>query len=482
MANLVGKTLDHYNLLKQVGKGGMATVYLAKDTRNSREVALKVLSPSISEEKRFVRRFRREAGLVVRLKHPHIVPVLDYGETDGVVYLVMPYVKGRTLADVIRRGGLSPEHILQWTDQVAGALDYAHRQGIIHRDIKPSNVLISDSGQAMLMDFGLAKLADRSSTLTGSMLMGTPAYISPEQGRGQELDQRSDQYAFGIMLFQILTGQLPFESDNPMATVLRHLQEPVPSLRAINPRVPQTVENIVRKSLSKQPDNRFSSVSELNSLFQAAMRGKSIPEIDLPTEMLEQGPVEPAEPAPIARSTRPRWLIPAVLGSLLVIAIIVITTMLGGGEPEPQLPTMTSETIIEPAEGIILPSPTPQPTSAPPVTSADCPGVSLLWLPPQGNQAVWLLDNLTADTLVLQDLSGLQWPTANGDLQAIYLGDEVVWNPDGEGGGSWLDDARRTIAPQTSLQLRLEFTWEAGPGGYAFDLLFDSGCQLSGAW
>jgi len=484
MAGLVGKALDHYRILEQVGKGGMATVYRAQDSRSGHDVAVKVLSPTISEEKRFVRRFRREAGLVVRLKHPHIVPVLDYGETDGLVYLVMPYVKGRTLADLIRRNRLTLEDILRWTNQVANALEYAHSQNIIHRDIKPSNVLISDAGEALLMDFGLAKLADRSSTLTGSMLMGTPAYISPEQGRGQELDQRSDQYAYGIMLFQILTGKLPFESDNPMATVLMHLQEPVPSLRGINPRIPQTVENVVLKSLAKDPENRFSSVSELNQLFQAALRGQAIPDIALPTESLPRPSFPSAsEVSSKPSGGRPRWLLPAGAAALLIAAVVVITSLLGGGRSDASMPpTDTAETSLAPAEGIILPSPTPQPTPVPPVTSADCPGVSLLWLTPQGNQAVWLLDNQTSESLFIQDLVVSQWPTANGYLQAVYLGEEQVWAGESDAGGSWLEDAPRSVPPQTSLQLVLEFPWSAGPTGYAFDLLFDTGCRLSGAW
>jgi len=491
MAGLTGKTLDHYRLIEQVGQGGMATVYRAQDIRTLNEIALKVLSPTISGDKRFVRRFRREAGLVVRLKHPNIVPVLDYGEANGMVYLVMPYIQGSTLSDHIRTKQLSAENVLRWTDEIAQALDFAHQQGIIHRDIKPSNVIISKSGQALLTDFGLARMADQSSTLTGSMLMGTPAFISPEQGRGQELDHRSDQYAFGILLFQILTGQLPFDGDNPMATVLKHLQDPVPRLRSINARIPQTVENIVLKSLAKNPENRFESVAELNRLFQAAMRGKPIPDIDLPTETLPGGAVraslESPAPTALASSSRPRWFAPALI-AVFLIAVLSIATALSGREnpnsPTPIPATFAAEAspVIDEPAAISLPSPTPQPTAVLPIQSADCPGISLIWLPPQGNQAQWLLDNLSGESLSLQDLEELRWPTANGDLQRILLGDTIIWGREEQSEGAWLENTPRSLPPQTSLTLTLEFTWEAGQTGYAMNIIFNTGCRLGGSW
>ena len=489
MAGLTDKTLDHYHLIEQVGQGGMATVYRAQDMRTLNEVALKVLSPTISGDKRFVRRFRREAGLVVRLKHPNIVPVLDYGEANGMVYLVMPYIQGSTLSEHIRTKQLSADNVLRWTDEIAQALVFAHQQGIIHRDIKPSNVIISKSGQALLTDFGLARMADQGSTLTGSMLMGTPAYISPEQGRGQELDHRSDQYAFGIMLFQILTGQLPFDGDNPMATVLKHLQDPVPHLRSINARIPQTVENIVLKSLAKNPEDRFESVAELNEFFQAALRGKPIPDIDFPTEALSGEAVRARleNPAPTASSRRPRWFVPALLAVFLIAVISIAAALSGRENPDPPIQisaTSAAEAspVIEEPAAINLPSPTPQPTAVQPIQSADCPGISLIWLPPQGNQAQWLLDNLSGESLYLQDLEELRWPTANGELQRILLGDTIIWGREEQSEGAWLENTTRSLPPQTSLTLTLEFTWEAGQTGYAMDIIFDTGCQLGGSW
>ncbi len=213
MPGLVGTTLDSYRLVDQIGQGGMSTVYRAVDTRTQQEVAVKALSPTISSDKRFVRRFRREAGLLFRLRHPNIVPVTDYGEAKGVVYLVMPLVLGDTLHDRLTQQKLSVPDLSRWIGQVSDALQFAHDQGVIHRDIKPANVMISRTGNALLTDFGLARLVEGSHSLTGSMLMGTPAYVSPEQGRGQMLDARSDQYALGVILYQIAAGRLPFEGD-----------------------------------------------------------------------------------------------------------------------------------------------------------------------------------------------------------------------------------------------------------------------------
>jgi len=187
MSSLIGRQLDHYEILAMVGRGGMATVYQAVDVRSGEEVALKVLAPGIGSDRRFIRRFRREASLVSKLRHPNIVPVLAYGESDGFVFTVMPYVAGETLYARMKGGRLSREECSRWIGQICEALTYAHEQGIIHRDIKPSNVIIDEAGIARLTDFGLARLVAGHSSLTGSMLMGTPAYVSPEQGRGEDL-------------------------------------------------------------------------------------------------------------------------------------------------------------------------------------------------------------------------------------------------------------------------------------------------------
>ena len=288
MSSLAGKDLGRYHLLSQVGRGGMASVYKAYDPQADRLVALKVLSSELAGESRFSRRFRREAELVSQLSHPNIVPVWDYGESDGHAYLVMPFIRVGTLADRLRRSRLSLEECTRLLEQLSAALDFAHSHGVVHRDIKPSNILLDQEGNALLTDFGLAQIQDASISLTGSAMLGTPSYISPEQARGDEVDGRSDQYSLGIILFELATGDLPFDAETPMAVVIKHIQEPVPSPRAINPRVPETIEHVILKATAKDPKYRFESVGEMNKAFKAALAyaidpaSNPAPRIELP--------------------------------------------------------------------------------------------------------------------------------------------------------------------------------------------------------
>ena len=253
MAGLVGITLDHYELVEEIGRGGMATVCRAIDSRDRSEVAVKILSPTISGDNRFVRRFKRESSLLAGLTHPNIIPVVDYGESKGMVYMVLPFVKGVTLQSRIEKGRTKKRERERWIVQVADALRYAHEHGIIHRDVKPSNVMIDKAGNALLTDFGLAREVEGSNTLTGSMLLGTPAYMAPEQGRGAKTDARSDQYSFGVILYQLITGRLPFEADSPMGTVLKHIQEPVPRpsrfVRNMSPALERVIQQHPRELL-----------------------------------------------------------------------------------------------------------------------------------------------------------------------------------------------------------------------------------------
>jgi serine/threonine protein kinase len=224
---LAGKTIAFYSILEKIGQGGMSSVFRAVDVRDRRPVAVKVLSPYIAHEPRFKARFEREIRLLTRLQHPNIMPILDFGEVYGLAYIVMPYIGSGTLGDRLLKGPLDPTDGSRIVQQLASALASAHAAGVIHRDVKPSNVLLDAAGNALLSDFSFAHQTDASQNLTGSALIGTPAYMSPEQCRGEPIDARSDQYALAVVLYQMTTGRLPFEGDTPMATALKHVNEPL---------------------------------------------------------------------------------------------------------------------------------------------------------------------------------------------------------------------------------------------------------------
>jgi len=277
MTELIGRTLGNYTILDAVGQGGMATVYRAQDIRDRRVVAIKVLSPYIAADPKFRGRFDREVELLRRLEHPHIVPILAFGQADGYHYIVMPYLSGGTLHDRLRMGPLLPLEGGRIVDQISSALDFAHQQGIVHRDVKPSNILLDDNGQAMLTDFGFAHVPWESASLTGSLLIGTPAYMSPEQCRGEDVSPTSDQYSFGVVLYQLCTGRLPYEADTPMGVVIKQASQPLPAPRLANPNLPVAVEDVLIRVLSKTPAGRFESVSALNQAFQGALKASLDP-------------------------------------------------------------------------------------------------------------------------------------------------------------------------------------------------------------
>lgn len=249
----------------------MATVYRALDRRTNQDVAIKFISPAFAENEQFIRRFRREVKVVAQLDHPSIVPVLDYGEQDGYAYQVMPFLNVGSLSDRLDKGPISLEAGGRLLDQVATALAYAHQHGVIHRDVKPSNILLDPEGNALLADFGMARRVEASESLTGSAVIGTPAYMAPEQVQGGPVDARCDQYALGVILFQLATGSLPYSAETPMGYLLKHVNEPFPAASKRNPQVPQMIENVILKATAKDPGERFESVSEMNRILQASL-------------------------------------------------------------------------------------------------------------------------------------------------------------------------------------------------------------------
>ena len=268
--------IGRYEIIGKLGEGGMATVLLAKDSFMDREVAIKLLPRLFLHDPTFKERFQREAKLLAQLEHSAIVPVYDFGYHEEQPYMVNRYMRGGSLLDRIsQHGALSLQDSLAIVSRVSSALSAAHKKGIVHRDLKPANILFDDSGQAFIADFGIAKLAQATSTLTGNTLVGTPAYMSPEQFSGEhQIDGRSDQYSLAIVLFEMLSGELPFKGDTTAKLMKNHLMDAPPSIRTLRADRPESVEPVIDKALQKDPANRFETIDAFQEALAAAVNGE----------------------------------------------------------------------------------------------------------------------------------------------------------------------------------------------------------------
>jgi len=277
MDEFTGQQLGQFKILRELGKGGMATVYLATQTSMGREVAVKVLPSHFTHDSGFMERFYREVDIIAALQHPHIVPVYDFGEHDGRPYLVMAYLSGGTLADLIERGPMDFEDVSHMVTQIASALDYAHSKGVIHRDFKPSNVLLDEQGNVYLSDFGLAKVSEASVHLTGSGIIGTPSYMAPEQADPGEPTRSIDVYALGVTVFQMLTGHLPYEASSALGVLMAHITKPIPNLLTERPDLPPVAQDIINLSMAKESETRYPSTGHLASELAALLKEGGTP-------------------------------------------------------------------------------------------------------------------------------------------------------------------------------------------------------------
>ena len=262
-----GKTLDKYEMGPLVGQGGMAHVYKARHPGLNRDVAIKLIHSHLANREGFLERFQREAQMVAALRHPNIVQVFDFDAYFGVYYMVMEFIDGPTLArhleELRSRGQEFPlTQAIDLLIALCDALDYAHAQGVVHRDLKPGNVMFTSKGTPVLTDFGLAKIVGAATLTLSGMVVGTPMYMSPEQGHGQPGDGRSDIYALGVILYELVTGHPPFEGDTPLSIILKQVSQPLPSARLVNPRVPEAVEQIINRATAKQPAERYQTCGE----------------------------------------------------------------------------------------------------------------------------------------------------------------------------------------------------------------------------
>jgi serine/threonine-protein kinase len=271
---LLSKTLGNYEIVDRLGRGGMATVYRARQTNMQRDVAIKVMSDELADDPQFIARFELEAQVIANLQHPRVLPVHDFGHEGELFYLVMRLIEGDTLYQRLLNGPLTLSVTNKFLGQIAEALDYAHNQGVIHRDLKPNNILLDQWDNVYLMDFGLAKMLAASQQLTASgAMLGTPAYMAPEQWRGDPIDPRTDIYALGVILYEMVTGRLPFESDTPYSLMYKHLHDAPPSPREFLPNLPAAVEQVVIQSLTKEPGERFQTAGDLAAAFNSVIQG-----------------------------------------------------------------------------------------------------------------------------------------------------------------------------------------------------------------
>ncbi len=323
---MIGRTLGNFRIVEQIGVGGMATVYKAYDPGTDRYVAVKVLPQHMSRNPQFRKRFEREARAIANLEHIHILPVFAFGEEGDVAYLAMRYLQAGTLTDRIAQGMLTLSETGRLLSQIAGALDYAHGRGVLHRDVKPSNVLLDASGNTYLTDFGIAKMVEATVDLTGDAILGTPAYMSPEQCQGaKQLSAATDIYSLGIVLYEMVTGRRPFDAETPLAVIYQHLHDPLPRPRALRPDLPEAVEAVIFKALAKEPEARFRTAGELAAAFSRAIAGveELAPPVVSRTLPAEAAPAVPAtQVAPEAKPAAATQVKPAPAPALSATAAV----------------------------------------------------------------------------------------------------------------------------------------------------------------
>jgi serine/threonine protein kinase len=337
---MIGQRLaGRYELQDVAGSGGMSSVYRARDTVLERTVAIKILHEHYSDDAEYVERFRREARALAQLNHPNIVTVIDRGEYEGRQFIVFEHVEGENLKELIDREGQLPvDQALALVHQVARGLAFAHEHGVVHRDVKPHNVLIDADGVAKVTDFGIARSVDPADGLTETgTLLGTSEYIAPEQASGRRVDERSDQYSLATVLYELLTGAPPYTGDNFMAVAMKHVQEPVPSVREARPDVSPRLDAIVSRAMAKRREDRFPTTEAMMAALEAARVDTDGALPPAPVSRPDDGatesiPVAGPLPSSIQRS-RKRFPLPIIVGLIVVggAALVIALVVAGGG-------------------------------------------------------------------------------------------------------------------------------------------------------
>jgi serine/threonine-protein kinase len=359
--DLTGKTLGQYTISRRLGQGGMATVYLAEQTSIGRQVALKIMPAYFMHDPTFLGRFNQEVQVIAKLQHPRILPVYDFGEFEGQPYIVMAYMSGGTLADRIRDDGPMPlDEVIRLVKQIAEGLDHAHKAGIIHRDFKPSNVLLDDSGNAYLADFGIAKVSESTAQLTGSAIIGTPTYMAPEMADQGIVSPSIDIYALGVTIYEMLTGQYPYVGDTPLRVMMAHVKNPIPDVLETRPNLPVGVSEVLKRAMAKNPGARYTTAAELAAALDMAATGQPLPDLpaniyealtedisgeelaehraapQIPTPMAAQTPgiaqAPPVEEMPEAKRRKFPVAVVVGIGVVLCVALAVVVVIVGGSK------------------------------------------------------------------------------------------------------------------------------------------------------